>query len=124
MWSLYTGAGYRGDYKSIKEIYDEDLESCYMELELIKKNNLGYMPEEPEILNQPFPNNEHVGKFTGEMFSFLNKKKFCIFKIPEENTKMHIVALTHMNNETHYLIRTDVCGYYFGDEDWEIYNNA
>jgi hypothetical protein len=130
MWNFYTASGYIGKFKTIKECMDIALESLYEELELINRhrihiyNNPECLLINPEILEQPFPNNEHIGNHTGGMFNFLNQKELCIFKLPDENTKMHIIALTHISDETHYLIKSDVSAFYFGDKSWDDYNNA
>jgi hypothetical protein len=118
MWNFYTGSGHIGKFKTIKECSDGSLEACYKELELI--NDSECIPNNPEILEQPFLNNEHIGNHTGGMFQFLNGRNFYTFKLPDENTKMHIIALTHMDKETHYLIKSDVNAFYFGDKSWMI----
>ena len=112
-WNFYAD-GYRGSYDSIQEAYDISINSCYEEIKLLNGNiSIDYFVK----LQQPFSNNEKIGKYIGGMLSFLNGKNF-IFKIPPEDTTMHIVVLTHMNDESHYLIRKDVAGFYFGDRDW------
>jgi len=118
MWNFYSGQyGYYKSYNTIKEAYDMSLESANEEIEFLKKKGKNIILT---IQKQPFPNNERIGKHTGGMLSFLNGGNY-IFEIPPEDTKMHIVLLTHMDNDSHYLIREDVAGYYFGDEDWNEY---
>jgi hypothetical protein len=114
MWRLYTDAGYRGKYKTIKEAYDESYSGLCEEILLSRQ--IGDIVKIP----QPFANNEKQGEDIGGLLCFLNGS-ICTFELPSEDTTMHIVLLTHVNNETHYLIHKDVAEFYFGDKDWKDY---
>jgi hypothetical protein len=117
MWNLYAN-GYRKQYANIKEAFDDEKYSIEEEIKCInKKSEKKLFLSDFEKLQQPFPNNEHIGKFTGGMFSKYNNRN-CIFEMPPEDTQMHIIVLGSMDSETHYLIRSDVAEYYFGDKDW------
>lgn len=118
MWDYYTISGFYKTFETIRKAYDESLQSCLEEIKILNKNGNNITIDDFIKKKQPFENNELYGKFIGGSFCFLNKSN-CIFELPPENTNIHIIALTHMDNETHYLVKSNVAKYYFGDDDWE-----
>lgn len=107
MWNLYSGTcGYYGNENSIIDAFNKVNDEELLKDAIIEK--------------QPFPNNEHIGKYTGDMFSHF--KEIIKFELSPENTHMHIVCLTHFDEETLYLIKKKYAPFYFGDESWSDYD--
>jgi hypothetical protein len=120
-WYFYSGQlGFRGEFSSIREAYDFSLKSFQQAIRIWNGQGADLSIKDFSPKTQPFSNNERIGKFTGGMLSKLNGTN-CLFELPDESTNMHIVLLTHLGDESHYLIRSDVTKFYFGDEDWALY---